>query len=220
VVSLLAPAESTGRSELRTVHLSLRAHRDRTLRTWLAAASAATAGPLPATVKIPGTQRSFPRDTLPLASPVEYEPILKTDRTFAVRLATALPALGAMATQLVLTPGMLGIDGGGELVELGVGVVPFPGKGPRRRGAKPLTLTASPALPGLLPGYAAATPVTGHLVVTPRVPGTAGPPDPVGLAALWDAADPVVTVDLGDATVYDVVVSLTFRASVPEVAAR
>lgn len=142
------PVRVTGESERRTIHVSLRAHRDETLRLWqafLPAYKAAHNGALPTA----GANWTAVEKAAPLAQQAAFQPLpVAADATqnqlptFEIAFARSGAAtdetgaaLGALATRVTLTPEMLGIPldlvtsavpgASGGLVGVSVSVVPM-----------------------------------------------------------------------------------------------
>jgi hypothetical protein len=227
------PEVRAAAGEVRTVHFSLRAQRDRAIDTWTAALqldptlvpTIAGLGPL---ARLAPDQPFTPLKPLggaPLnvavafddAAPVRLtEPaLLGVERTVGVGLAD----LGFPSN--VLGAGFPILEDA-KLLSFGVAVIPTQ-DGVRPPGtladaADPigLTLKVDSLLDPLLPGFATSTPLRERLALTPIPTGTSGPP-PVRLADVFNAATPpAITATIPAAAfaapqlVYDVVFSFTF----------
>lgn len=233
LVSLpLGPGESAGESELRTVHLSLRAHRDLTLQSWLAAAQAQagtttlTADP----ITLPNSSVGFAKATAPLIpgapfsflSSGQFHPRARHGFTlrFAENEATS-PSLADLETILQVTPADLGLEAAGELVELGIAVIPTEKIGdPDFSSLSPIKLKVDQALKELLPGFDQSSDIERWLLTTTRLADSTEPS--VDLQGVW-AAKPALTLDLGawvrTGALYDVLFSFVYNMSLLEVAA-
>lgn len=237
-VAVLTSTRRIESADLRTVRLSLRAHRDRTLLTWTAAKQAdlvntmplpAGLTPLPDLSEVAPLRRDQPFTPLPTASPESPE----TPETFVVRFSsdavTSQDALSLRDT-LVVTPADLGLpratldllpqEGVPALVSVGLAVIPTQA-GARTIDADdnlvdplPLAVSSPEALQPLLASSLANA--------SPRFAVSAPDAEPVPLTALFGAEAVDLSFAFGDALatskVYDVILSLTYR--VPVLASR
>ena len=163
-----------GTSERRTVHYSLRAHRDKTLQVWSAAAQVQAA-------LVPNVAALLPGKA-PLARDAAFVPLQPLSSFVFELRGSAVPnneaSLLALAQRVRVTPADLGFDGGilstldvldqAELLELGLAVIPMPGG--VRSEADPLTfdplgvtLDVPAPLDGLLTGFAGGAPLPQRL---------------------------------------------------------
>jgi hypothetical protein len=205
------PELAAGRTQLRTIHFSMRAHRDRLLQAAIAAEQAKS-GTLPAAgtnVTVDGL--AFTAGRLPLARDDDFAGLTAAvSSDFELSFATTPPAsLGALNGAIPVTPNDLGYPPNlltspeAQLVSLGLAVIPNQTNGYRLR----TTLVVSSLLQSLLPSFG----YTQRFALTS--PGTA----PVGLASIWNAAVPqTLEVQLssfrgGVPEFYDVIFSLTVR---------
>lgn len=221
---------AAGASARRTVHVSLRAHRDRTLQIWAAAAQAQPT--LAATIAgLLAGKAMLNRDQ-------PFQPLLPMT-TFRIDLTSAAPpntqaALEDLAGALHISPADLGVSDGllagldvleqACLESIGIAVVPMP-QGVRAATdpltADPLNLTlhVPPPLDVLLPTFDPAAPLPDRLHMTVAV---TNPPTLASLFAL--ATPPSLTLNLPAAVfspvplLYDVLVSFTYTVPVLETA--
>jgi hypothetical protein len=217
-----------GASELRTVHYSLRAHRDKTLQVWRAAVTAQPAQTGALATLLAG-KTVLGRDTA-------FEPLDPAATSFAFEFANAplpnsLASLQGLAAKLSISPADLGFNAGilpgrtvleeANLVSLGVAVVPMPDgvrgvNDPDTVDPLNIQMQVTGLLGNLLPGFAAFTPLPQRLKMA-VAPQAADLPK---LADLFAApAAPAIAVQLDGALaptprIYDVIVSLSFRVPV------
>ena len=197
-------------SELRTIHLSLRAQRDRALIAWKAAKLENSAVSLP----IDPTSVSLLKVT------DAYSPLTSAGNTVTVQfLPSALPSLSALESTLPITLGHLGlpptaldaaIPAGLQLVpqlsEVGFAVIPM--------GPTPSVVIQNISGVGAAIGATnGSTLRTLHTRADPAI-STVPPASPLNLSTL-DAGQ--FTLALGQVPIYDVIVSVTMR--VPALAA-
>ncbi|MDP3858586.1 MAG: fibronectin type III domain-containing protein [Stagnimonas sp.] len=234
------PRVDAGVSELRTVHYSLRAHRDKTLQIWNIAIAAQPAlasllGPLAAGKTALGRDQPF--------QPLEALGSFTLELGNAP-LASTGPGLRGLVQRLRIGPGDLGFDAGvlgagrnllaeARLVALGVAVIPMPGAvrgeaDPDTVDALNLRLAATAPLDRLLPGFAGggSLPLPQRLKMTP----IASPPNAPLLSELFGAGTTlpglVLTLppaeQLSDATngLYDVIFSLSYRVPLRQAGSR
>jgi hypothetical protein len=218
-----------GASELRTVHYSLRAHRDKTLQVWRAAVLARPAQTA-ALVTLLAGKAMLGRD-------VPFNPLDPSVTNFTFEFNDSVPAnnlasLQGLAGKLKVSPADLGFDasiltGGRTVLEearltsVGVAVIPMP-EGVRGLGATdppdPLNvqLQVTGALANVLPGFAVAAPLPERLKLTIPADTDEFPK----LADLFAAdVSPFIMLQLGGALaptprLYDVILSLSFRVPV------
>jgi hypothetical protein len=220
-----------GASELRTVHVSLRAHRDRTLLAWAAAAQLAP-GVVPADI-LGALGTAAP---LGAASPfLPLEPVTNQLLTFsfddtAPAALTSPAALRDLAWNVKLDPGLLGFtDVAGStagLVGLGVAVIPTPAgtRAESTSATDPEPLNLQWQVDGLLAPLLASpptalTPLRSRLTMT-----TVAPAAPVRLANLFAAPTPptvqikipALTDPSGVPLLYDVILSLSYQVPLLE----
>ncbi|MES2684530.1 MAG: fibronectin type III domain-containing protein [Pseudomonadota bacterium] len=237
------PRVDAGVSELRTVHYSLRAHRDKTLQIWNIAIVAqpllaSLLGPLAAGKTALGRDQPFqPLDAL-------------TDNLFTLELGnTPLASTGTglrgLVQRLRIGPGDLGFDAGvlsagrnvlaeARLVALGVAVIPMPGAVRAEDAADTvdalnLRLAATAPLDRLLPGFAGggSLPLPQRLKMTP----IANPPNAPLLSELFGTSTGTLpglvltlppAAQLSDATngLYDVIFSMSYRVPLRQAGSR
>jgi hypothetical protein len=237
-LTILKPTEHVGTGNLRTVHYSLRGHRDKTLLAWIAAAStfqAKNGQPPPA---------PFPplAGLVPLDPDSPYVPLPFGDSsTFTVAMRQAAPTVNELlelANLLVITPADLGVIAGllpapggltlgvPELVGIGLGVIPTKEGVRQVSTANPsvetdplqMTLGVDPVLEPLI------SPVTSgsfpRFAITTPPPTGAAPT--VRLTDLFAGEGASLTLGIGHAVtaapalLYDVILSLTYRTAVAE----
>lgn len=214
-----------GASELRRVHFGLRGHRDKSLRTWAAAAQTAPQAAASLAAALQGAS--------PLSRDGAFEPLGEMSElalTFVdEQPIDSLAWLEALVDTIPVSPADLGLHSGvltdrdvrehARLESIGLAVIPMPGPQIGVSGSDPLDvrLHATGPLAELLPGFAQPTAFPDRLMISQTVP--APPP----LASLFDPATPALlrlefdgdAIDGGK--LYDVIVSLTFRVPVAEV---
>lgn len=228
------PEVHAATGELRTVHFSLRAQRDRAVDTWTTALqldpalvpTIAGLGPLTRLAPDEPFAPLRPLGTSPLAVAVRFDdaplPPLPTETTLLDldrKIQIGLPDLGFPTD--VLTAGRRVIEDA-RLLSVGIAVIPT------QDGVRPpdtladaaepigLTLQVASLLDPMLPGFTgAATPFRKRLEMTPFAAG--GNPPAVRLVDLFDAAvPPAITATIPAAAlgtparVYDVIFSFTF----------
>ncbi|MEA2600659.1 MAG: large repetitive protein [Acidobacteriota bacterium] len=228
------PEVQAATGELRTVHFSLRAQRDRTVDTWTTALqldptlvpTIAGLGPLTRLAPDEPFTPLKPLGTSPLNVAVAFDdtpPPIPTEATLLGLERT----IGIGPTDLgfptnVLTAGRRILEDA-RLLSVGVAVIPTQdGVRPPDTlddGADPigLTLQVASLLDPMLPGFsAAATPLKKRLAMTPFAPAPAEPPA-VRLVDIFNAAAPPAITASIPATVfaapqrlYDLVFSFTF----------
>ncbi|HEX2051189.1 MAG TPA: fibronectin type III domain-containing protein [Actinomycetota bacterium] len=210
------PSLVDGVTELRTVHLSLRAHRDNLLLTTLAAAEATAGNPSAAGLANPTTTSgvTFNPATRPLRRDDPFTPFdvgAMTSVTLQLMQPGSRPAsLGGLLNLIAVTPDDLGFPpgvlttDGARLVGLGIAVIPVD-------TALAVTSALDAPLSGLLP--AAGSPTftsTTRLVMTTTQPA-------VSFANVWGTA-PTVRLDFGtgiaERKLYDVIFSLSVAVPV------
>jgi hypothetical protein len=220
-----------GTSELRTVHWSLRAHRDRTLLAWTAAAQLAAAA-VPADI-LGALSNAAP---LGAASPfLPLEAVTNQSLTFAFDASpppalTSPAALRDLAWNVKLDPALLGFtDVTGAtagLVGLGVAVIPT-AAGNRAEGssvADPEPLGLKWQIDPLLSPLLASPPTVLTALPSRLTMTTIAPAAPVGLADLFAASTPptvqikipALTGLSGDPLLYDIILSLSFQVPLLE----
>jgi len=219
-----------GASELRTVHYSLRAHRDQTLQVWSAAVQVQPTLTTNIAALLPGKA--------PLGRDAPFAP-LQPVTSFVLELAGALPPntegwLLGLAGRLRVTPADLGFDGGilpglniledAELLEMGVAVIPMPDgvrgeNDPLTTDPLAVTLDVPAPLSQVLGGYSGGAALPLRL----KLSGKASAPPK--LADLFSAGA-AMTLAMAPAAfnptplLYDVIFSLTFRVPVLAVGTR
>jgi len=220
-----------GGSELRTVHVSLRAHRDRTLLAW---ATAAQLAPAVVPADILGTLGTAA--PLGAASPfLPLEPVTNQTLTFAFddtapAAVTSPAALRDLAWNVKLDPGLFGFtDVAGStagLVGLGVAVIPTP-DGTRAESTSatdPEPLNLQWQIDNSLAPLLASPPTTLTALRSRLTMTTVAPAAPVRLADLFAAPTPptvqikipALTSDSGVPLLYDVILSLSFQVPLLE----
>lgn len=221
-----------GASELRRVHFGLRAHRDKTLRAWTAAAQAApeTAAELAAALEGKTT----------LSRDAAFEPLAEMSE-LTLRFVDAPPAhsvdwLQSLVETVPVSPADLGLAPAvltdrdvrehARLESVGIAVIPMPGAEIDLDDAAPASdvlgveLQATPPLDALLPGFSNPAPLPERLMIADPV---AAPPRLTDLFAAGEIAPRLqLRFDSGalaSGQLYDVIVSLSFRVPVAEVSA-
>lgn len=217
-----------GASELRTVHYSLRAHRDKMLQVWRAAIIAQPAQTAGLAMLLAG-KAVLGRDT-------PFDPLdpAVTNFTFEFEdtpLPNTIGALMGLAGKLSVSPADLGFKpnvlGAGRtvlenalLISIGVAVIPMPDgvrgvNDPDTVDPLNVQLQVTGLLASVFPGFAAGAPLPQRLKMTVPAPATNLPK----VADIFAAASaPAITFQLGGALapprLYDVVLSLSFRVPV------
>ncbi|WP_029919685.1 fibronectin type III domain-containing protein [Nevskia soli] len=224
-----------GMSELRTVHLSLRAHRDRSLLAWATAAQLAPAAMPNITALLAGSGGT---PLAPLTSLVPFTPLEAVTDSLLVNFTfdkTPLPvlttesALRSLASNLRLDPAALGFadfqNADAGLVGLGIAVIPT-ADGARAGGT--LVTDAEPMgvqwqVDGLLAPLFDAAPTTLAPLPSRLTMTSISPMSPVRLADLFNAGTPpaiqvaIPAIAFGaKPMLYDVILSLSFRVPLPE----
>jgi hypothetical protein len=217
-----------GASELRTVHYSLRAHRDKTLQVWRAAIIAQPAQTTTLAALLIGKSV--------LGRDIAFDPLDPSITSFTLAFDDAVPAnnvasLQALAGKLTISPADLGFDASvltgrtvfteANLISLGVAVIPMPDGVRTENDADTvdplnLRLQVTQPLDNLLPGFAASAPLPQRLKMT--VP-TAATDFPKVADLFASSAPPAITLQLDGAItpaprLYDVIISLSFRVPV------
>jgi hypothetical protein len=225
------PEVHAATGELRTVHFSLRAQRDRAIDTWTTAlqldpALVPTIAGLGALTRLAPDEPFTPLRPLaaaPLGLIVSFDdaalPALPTEATLLdleKKIQVGLPELGFPTD--VLTAGRRVIEDA-RLLSVGIAVIPTQDgvRPPNTLADAPepigLTLQVASLLDPMLPGFTAATPFRQRLAMTPF----AADPPSVRLVDLFDAPSPPAITALipaaafgAPARVYDVIFSFTF----------
>ena len=228
------PEVQAATGELRTVHFSLRAQRDRAVDTWTTALqldpslvpTIAGLGPLTRLAPDEPFTPLQPLSTSPLNVAVSFDdapPATPTEATLLGlehTISIGASELGFPAD--VLTAGRRIVEDA-RLLSVGIAVIPTPdGVRPPDTladAAEPigLTLQVASLLSPMLPGFSAgATPLRRRLAMTPLPPAPAEPPA-VRLVDIFGAeAPPAITASIPAAVfaapqrLYDVVFSFTF----------
>jgi hypothetical protein len=227
------PEVHAATGELRTVHFSLRAQRDRAVDTWTTALqldpalvpTIAGLGSLTRLAPDEPFKPLRPLGTSALNLTVSFDdaalPAVPTEATLLnleQKIQVGLPDLGFPTD--VLTAGRRVIEDA-RLLSVGMAVIPT------QDGVRPpdtladaaepigLTLQVASLLDPMLPGFTAATPFRQRLAMTPFV--AASDPPSVRLVDIFDAATPpAITASIPAAAfgtparVYDVIFSFTF----------
>jgi hypothetical protein len=218
-----------GASEFRTVHYSMRAHRDKTLQVLTAAVAQPT--PPPVLLNLVTGKSVLGRDAA-------FEPLdpAITNFTFELNdqnLPNTVAALQGLITKLQISPSDLAFDPGilsthevsetATLVRVGVAVIPMPG-GVRGEDDEPdvdpigVQLQVNGLLGDVFPDFGTSAPIPDRLrmtVVDPAEnPPSINPPSVVDLFSATVKPAFVFNLDgalTGGSILYDIIVSLTFR---------
>lgn len=236
VVPGTRPAVHAATGELRTMHLSLRAQRDRALDAWTTALQIDPTR-VPTIAGLGPLARLDPDDAFTPLRPTGTSP-LQVSLSFDDAPPTATPTeadLLALERTIRVSPAELGfpldvLTTGRQIVEeskliaLGIAVIPTRDgvrpAGTTDEAAEPLNLTlqVAPLLGPLLPGFSdGAVTLRKRLAMTTLAPPPAEPPG-VRLVDVWNATPaPAVTASVpaaafaAPAKLYDVIFSFTFR---------
>lgn len=220
-----------GASELRTMHYSLRAHRDKTFQIWQAAILAQPA--------LTGTLSTLLAGKAVLGRDAAFDPLDPAVTNFAFEfsgtpLAAGLASLRGLTGKLRVSQADLGFDSTvltgrtvseeARLVSMGVAVIPMP-DGVRgvndEDTVDPLNvrLQVTGPLDNVFPGFASSSPISQRLRMT--VPdGTTNFPRVADI--FGGSAPPAINLQLDGALapasrLYDVIISLSFRVPVLQV---
>jgi fibronectin type III domain protein len=208
----LTPMVQNKGTDLRTIHYSFRAHRDRMLLSLLGAAEAVTGVASPAALPNPTTVDgvTFVPTTQPLALTDPFTPLSQTQTVTLQFQPSRSTTFANLVSTIAVTPDDLGYGGpllsdpNATVESIGIAIIPM------NAALVLANVSVDATLQPLLPTFGSATFLPGtRLVITPL--GR----NPVKLTDVWAAGTPKMTLDLGQGItnnlVYDVVFSLSVR---------